>query len=349
MMSRLFSLSLVLLVASSLPAADIVNRRSTDQREGGTITRMTKTEVAVQKQVGGEVVVPVNDISYIEWDSAPPGLGLGRAAIESGNLGYAQSQLETAQKEASSGSAGLQGDIQFLLARVAALNAMSDTDLVDDAREKLNQFLRSHRDHYRHFDAQLLLGDVALAAADYPAALTAYTAVSNAPWKDYQMAAQIGNARTMLAQDKIDAARREFEAVVAVEPQDDAQKSRRLEGLLGQAECLQRQQQFDEVIRILDEVIDQTTAKQARLQAQAYLLQGDTYVAMGANPKQAIMAYLHVDVIPAMAREKDLHAEALYHLSRLWGQVGQENRARNAAAALRDEYPDSQWAEKLGG
>jgi tetratricopeptide (TPR) repeat protein len=348
---RLLCLVLAALLAThALPAADIVNRRSGAQREGGTISKMTKTDVTVTKQVGGDVTVPANDIASIEWDGAPSGLGLGSAAVNAGNLDYAQSQLEQAKTEAAgSDKAGLKGDIDFYLAKVFALRAMTDPARAAEARTRLDGFLKAYRDHYRTYDAQLLLGDVARAGKDFPAAIAAYTAVSTSPWKDFQMAAQLGNARTMLAQDNVDGAKREFDAVAAVNPQDAAQKTRRLEALLGQARCLQLKQQYAEAVKILEQLIDGTTASEARLQAEAYLRQGDCFVAMGADPKEAIMAYLHVDVIPAMSREGDLHAEALYNLARLWAQVGHPERGGEAAEALRGEYPESEWAKKLGG
>jgi tetratricopeptide (TPR) repeat protein len=344
-------LALALAFAPSvLDAADIVNRRSGAQREGGTISKMSKTEVTVTKQVGGDVTIPANDVASIEWDGAPPGLGLGSAAVAAGNLDYAQQQLDQARTEAAgSDKPGLKGDIDFYLAKVFALRAMTDPAQVAEARNRLDAFLKANRDHYRAYDAQLLLGDVARAGKDFPAAIAAYTAVSVAPWKDFQMAAQLGNARTMLAQDNVDGAKREFDAVAAVNPQDAAQKSRRLEALLGQARCLQLKQQYAEAVKILEQLIDGTTASEARLQAEAYLRQGDCFVAMGADPKEAIMAYLHVDVIPAMSRESDLHAEALYNLARLWNQVGHPERAGEAADALRGEYPESEWTKKLGG
>lgn len=349
-----FSGRLVLLAALAapvlLPAVDIVHRRSSAQREGGTISNMSKTEVTVTKQVGAPATVPVNDIASIDWDGAPSGLGLGASAINSGNLDYARQQLDQAKTEAAgSNKAGLKGDIDFQQARLSVVRAQADRSQTDEARGRLQAFLRTYPNHYRGYEAQLLLGDVSLAAGDYGAAAAAYRDVATAPWKDFQMAAQLGHARVLLAQGETDQAREQFDAVAAVAPENAAQKKRRFEALLGQARCLHLQQQYDAAIHVLNDLIDGATVEDTRLQAEAYLRQGDCYVAGGADPKEAIMAYLHVDVIPAFAREQDLHAEALYNLSRLWGQAGHPERAGEAAEALRTEHPGSEWAKKLGG
>jgi tetratricopeptide (TPR) repeat protein len=342
-------LAVLLLVSAQASAIDVVVRTG-GQRDGGKITKSTKTEVTITKQVGGDTVVPVNEIVSIEWDGAPATMALGRASLAAGQLDSAEKQLQQALTEsAGSDNAGLRGDLDFMLARVFALRAMADASKAADAAAKLKAFLGSNRDHYRTFDAQLLSGDVALAAGDYPAAIAAYTNVAGAPWKDYQMAAQIGQGRVLLAQNNIDGAKKEFDAVASAPADTPAQKSRRLEALLGQARCLQAQQQYQPAVEALDKVIDESTAADTRIQAEAYVRQGDCYAALGGSPKDAIMAYLHVDVIPALSKESDLHAESLYHLSQLWKQAGQEERARDAAETLRGQYPESAWAKKLGG
>lgn len=341
---------LATLLASSADAIDVVVRKGGGQRDGGSVSKMTKTEVTVTKQVGGDSVVPVNEIAWIEWDGAPGAMALGRSALEAGQLDVAQKQLETALTEsASSSNANMRGDLTFLRAKVAALRALTDPGQAADASTRLQGFLTGNRDHYRTFEAQLLLGEVALASDDYAAATAAFAAVGAAPWKDFQMAAQVGQGRTYLAQKNVDAARREFDAVASTQPQNPAETSRQLEALLGQAQCLQQQGKHSDAITILDKVIDGATSSDSRLQAEAYVRQGDCYVSLGGNAKEAIMAFLHVDVIPNLSKESDLHAEALYNLARLWNQIGQPDRAREAAETLQGAYPQSEWAKKLAG
>lgn len=347
--AALMTLAAILLYSSSAAAIDVVVRRN-GSRDGGNITTHSKTEVTVSRQVGGDVTVPVNEIAFIEWDGAPATMGLGRTALDNGQLDAAQKQLEEAQKEsAGADKPGLRGDLDYLLAKVFAERAMTDADAAAEAVKRLKEFVSSNRDHYRLYDAQLALGETSLAVGDYAGAVSAYTSVGTSPWKDFQMAAQIGQGRVLLAQKNIDGAKREFDAVAAMQPDGPAQASRRLEALLGQASCLQLKDQFQEAVGILEKVIDESTAADRRLQAEAYVRQGDCYIGMGGNPKDAIMAYLHVDVIPELSKESDLHAESLYHLAQLWREVGQDDRAREAAEALTGQYPDSAWAKKLAG
>ncbi|MEZ6067370.1 MAG: hypothetical protein R3B90_17075 [Planctomycetaceae bacterium] len=191
-----------LLLASTSFAVDVVVQRGTDERVGGTITNVTKTEVTVTKQVGGDTVVPVNVIDYIEWNARPAAMALGRsAALDGGQLEVARKQLETAITEsAGNNNTNLRGDLDYMLARVEAEEALTDVAKVPSAIQKLKAFIGANRNHYRTFDAQKLLGNVAIAGQDFPAAIEAFTSLSTAPWKDYQMAARVGNGRTALAQ-----------------------------------------------------------------------------------------------------------------------------------------------------
>ncbi len=351
---RLFWITLLfaaLLTGPLAEAADIVVHRGQDpQRDGGKITKVTKTSVTVSKQVGGDVTIPSNEIAYIEWDGAPASMRLGRTQLAGGQFDLAIKNLEEAAQAASSAEqTGLQSDIDFLLTTAHARKAISDPTVRPQALEKLETFIRKNKDHYRYYDAQLLLGEVAVLAGNYAKASSAYSDVAQAPWKDYQMAAQVGKGRSLLAQNDLAGAKKEFDAVAMMSPQTDSEKKERLKAMLGQARCLQLQQQYQQAADILEKVIDESSAQDSRLQAEAYLRQGDCFLAKGDDVKKAIMAYLHVDVIPAFSREKDLHAEALYQLARLWNQVSQPQRAAEAAEALRGEYPESPWAKKLGG
>ena len=60
------------------------------------------------------------------------------------------------------------------------------------------------------------------------------------------------------------------------------------------------------------------------------------------KPKDALLAFLHVDVlyntVPAS------HAEALAKLVPLWEAIGKPGRAREARQLLRERYPNSRWA-----
>ncbi len=326
-------------------ALDTVNLRSTDRPVGGTVTAVTKTEVTVDVPARGAQTIPANDILNIDWDGQPALVTRGRSEENGGQYAAA---LATFQEvlDGNPASANVRIDVEFYLARTMARMALADPDQIDAAKATLQAFVNAQRNHYRFYDAQMWLGDVALASDDNSTADEAFNSVANAPWIDFQMAGKIGLARVLIERNDLIGARMGFDEVVNTPTTDAASQERRLEAMVGQAHVLQLEENYDLAITILAQVIDESTADDTQIQAEAYLRQGTCYQAMGGDPKQAIMAYLHVDVIPALAKEADFHAEALYHLTQLWREIGDNARATDSSDRLRALYPNSEWATK---
>jgi hypothetical protein len=82
-----------------------------------------------------------------------------------------------------------------------------------------------------------------------------------------------------------------------------------------------------------------------KLLAAAYNALGACHLQAGQS-KDALFAYLHTDLLYRRAGEP--HAEALFHLSSLWEEIGQEGEARQARAMLKELYPGTRWARQLG-
>jgi hypothetical protein len=95
---------------------------------------------------------------------------------------------------------------------------------------------------------------------------------------------------------------------------------------------------------LLEEVIAKAPADDVKVNAEAFLRQGDCLREQGAD-KDALLAYLHVDVL--FSSEKAMHAEALYRLATLWDKVGSKVRADEAREKLKSDYENSEWARQL--
>ncbi len=347
-----FSTAALALLLSPVMAfsIDTVKRRGAERDIGGEIKSVSRTEIVVFQKVGNkEEKIPANEVLAVDWDGEPAEFGPGRGHEQSGNYALALETLTAAADSAKGAEPHIRTDIQFFIARTSAKMAIADPTLAPDAVAKLKAFVAAHRDSFRFYEAQGLLAEVALRVNDAPAADSSFNALTQAPWTDTKMAGQIGLARVLLAQNNVAGAKSGFDAVVAQEAPTPAEMTRRLQAKLGQARCLQLQTQHAEAIKILEEVIQQADPEETRTLAEAYLRQGDSLTALGENPKDAVLAYLHVDVIPALAAEGDLHAEALFQLSKLWGVIGQAVRGTDASAKLEQLYPKSEWTKKLSG
>ena len=334
------------MISTSAFALDTVTRRSTDKRAAGEITEVTQTEVVVKPKVGSSQTVPANDIDRIEWDGEPAVLKLARSKSGSGQYESAIEDFNTAKADIPASRDQLRTDIDYGIAHATGKLALADPEQQATAVELLTTFINKHADHYRYFDALLVLGDVHLAQNDVTSAEVIFNRVASAPWPDYEMAANVAIGRAALARGDAAGARAAFEKVAAMTVSDAAEQSRQFEAMLGLATVLKQEKQFDQAAETLDEIIMRSAADDTRLQAEAYVRQGDCYAAMEGREKDAVMAYLHLDVIPSLSVEQDLHAEALYQLAQLWPQLGQPARADMAVGKLQSLYPNSPWTKK---
>lgn len=348
MFIRYCSLTTVLtagFLASSLPAADIVSRKSGEKRVAGTITASTKTELTVKPSTGEPVIIPANDVASVVWDDAPPEMKLGIGDENNGRFETALGRFAKAVDDARSSNDLMKADLDFLIARATAKSALTDAARQNDAITRLTNFLKARSDSFRYYDAQQLLGQVHLARQDFPAARSAFEAVSQAPWSDYQLSAKVSLGRVLMGENKLAEAVAAFDGAIAAAGTTPAEVTRKYEAMLGKARGLIAQGNHAEALTALNDVVDKGSPSDTALMAEAYVLQGNCLQAL-SKTKEAVLAYLHVDVL--FARESVQHAEALFHLSKLWKLVQHPDRALEAQSKLEGTYPKSEWIKKLG-
>ncbi|QDT56922.1 hypothetical protein Pan44_49850 [Caulifigura coniformis] len=340
----------VVAVQSPLFAIDLVHRKSSDKTVGGEVTKNTREGVTVTQQVGmKEEMVPAADIAYIEWDAEPGPVKLGRGSSTTGAYDEAIKQYQEAVKAVASSKEGLKVDVQFGLARAMARKAIRSGEELPDAVAAMKAFVNANRENFRYYESELLLGELSLASNDFASARQAYQSAAESSSGEFQRAGKIGVARATLGRGDVAAAKALFGEVAALPTGSPAEESSRLEAILGQALCLLQEKDHAGARKLVDKVIEEAKPQDAAIQAEAYLRQGDLLASDGANPKAAILAYLHVDVIPEFAVQRDMHAEALFQLARLWPAVGEADRGADAANRLKSQYPDSAWNRRLTG
>jgi tetratricopeptide (TPR) repeat protein len=214
----------------------------------------------------------------------------------------------------------------------------------DDSIKKLETMKSKLSDHYRYYESVILLGQLYASKKEFVKAQSAFTTVGKAPWADHKMLSKNSIARVLLAEGKIDEAAAAFDEVIAMTADNPPEETQRLEAMLGKVRIVIEQKKFDEGLKLLDEIVAKAPPEDTRVQAEAYVRQGDCLRSLGKD-KEALLAYLHVEVL--FSADRDAHAEALFHLARLWDKVGQKGRAVEARDRLEADYPNSEWTRQL--
>ncbi len=343
----LVALTISAVVGLALPvsAADTITRRD-GTRVSGQITGGSKTDLTIKPSIGDAVTVPASEIAAIDWDAATADLKLGITDETGGRLDSALQRVTKSKSETKTPSDLLRHEFDFVLARINARMALADASKQDATIALLEAFRKTGSDHFRFYEATNLLGQVKLAKGDFAGARTAFEALAQSPGADYKLAAKIAQGRILMGEGQNEQAAQTFEEAITSAGASPAEQARKYEAMLGKAKAQALLSQHAEALQVLDDVISKAPADITALQAEAYVLQGNSLQALNRN-KEAVLAYLHVDLL--FAREAGFHAESLYHMSRLWKTVQFPERGLDAEGKLLASYPNSPWAKKLGG
>ena len=330
--------------AHSVSAEDLVDRKGAKAALRGEISGSTRTELTLKSPNRPDVKIPANEIVRVRFGGEKPQLLQVRSAESTGSYRKALEGYLSAAREVSAAQANLKTDLEFLIARTTAKLAAEEPALAADAAKKLDEFLKAHPENFRYYEAVLLLGNVHLAGKNGAAARAAFQQLSQAPWDDYRLAARNAAGRLLLAEDKVDEALREFEAVLASTSSEKVSAAARHEASMGKATCLERKKDFAQAAQVYEQILEDAVEEDTALQAEVSVRLGSCLQAAGKT-REAILAYLRVDLL--FSKEQRWRPEALYHLSQLWERDSKPDRAAAAATALQTDYPNSDWAKKL--
>jgi len=307
----------------------------------GTITAVTKTEVTLD-MAGVARPFPTNEVTRVVYADEPNELTNARNSVVAKNYNAALEELKKIDP-ATLTRVFMQHDAAYYRALSALRLAMTEGGDKVKAEADMLAFLRTAPDSYHFYEAAELLGDLAASSGKYENAVRYYGPITKAPFEDYQMRANNALARAQIAQKNYPAALASFEAVLAGNLNTTEATQQKLLASVGKAQCLGETGKPDEGVAMAEGIIAKNDPQDAKLFARAYNALGACHLKAGRS-KDALLAYLHTDVL--FYADGDAHAEALYHLTKLWGELNKADRATAARATLRDRYAGSIWNAK---
>ncbi|MGI9443392.1 MAG: tetratricopeptide repeat protein [Rubripirellula sp.] len=316
-----------------------VNRGGSVRGKVGAVSPVQVTvAVGTQKQN-----VSTNDIRVINFGDEPPALRQGRARAVAGKYDLALEDLK--KVDASSITRPiLKLDLQFYLALCQGRQALKTGAGKNEATAAMLAFVRTAASSNHFFQAADLLGDLAVSQGDFENAVKYYGGISSkAPWSEYRMRAQLAEADARVKQGRFADAQKRYESILTQKADTPEVKRLKLLAEVGRGKCLAETASVDEGITALEKLIAENDTADTELFGRAYNALGDC-LQRSNKPKDALMAYLHVDIL--FYGDSETHAEALYHLSKLWQVAKNQDRAAVAGNLLKQRYAGSVWAEK---
>jgi len=307
---------------------------------GGRIVKMSPLEISYEKS-GISTEVPVNEIVMVIYDDEPTSLNIARIAVTNGRYEDALAALEKINLDDVE-RLEIKQDVAFYKAFCAAKLAMAGEGDIATAGRQMATFVNECKGNYHWLEANEVVGDLLVATRKYAAAETYYGTIGKAPWPDYKMRAGVAIGRALLAQGKPEEATKYFESVLGMQAEGELANFQRMSAMLGKARCLAEAKQYDEAIKLVQDIIAKADGEEVELHARAYNTLG-TALKKAGKTKEALLAFLHVDVLYFSI--PDAHAEALANLAELWNELHETERATRAQQTLKERYKNSPWTQ----
>lgn len=313
---------------------DILGLRGSKKLISGEITKVTRDFVSV-KSGGRTQEYAASEIdNRLRFRDDPSGLASVRSFYQDGRIEDASKKLETVNSE---GRDIVQQDIAFFKAVIAAKLALRGKSDVTAAIQEVGAFLKQHGNSFRYYDACEVMGDLAMSLGRNEVATRYYEKLlaSESSAVEARGALLLGDA--FLLGGNVQQA---SEMYARCEQADDARIQTM--GLLGLATCAVNTDP-NRAIAMIEKVIAENDSEDVELFARAYNALGNAFAAAGKT-EAALDAYLHTDLL--FYRDSEKHAEALYHLSKLWADVNKPSEATKARQTLKQRYKSSIWAKR---
>ena len=346
--NRLASANLLLLFVLSTQQVSAQGLDRVRDRNGitsGKISKMTALSVTLTKS-GVESKKPVEEILNITFAGEPDNLTPAKRDADAGRYSRALEKLNRIDREAVDRQV-ISQEIDFLTTYCNAELALSGQGTIEAAEKQVSKFLSSNSKSYRVPAAIELLGNLMMAKQDYASARIQFAKLGKAPTPYFKARSAILTGRSLQAEGKYEEAAAAFSDALKAAEGNTAAHSQVLEATLGRAVSQAALGEVDQstatVKKIIAEAITEQENENAELLAQAYNALGDCYL-QAKQKKAANQAFLHVDLLFSSAATE--HAKALYELAKLWEELGQSARARDAKQRLQENYPGSRWATR---
>ena len=332
---------LILLSVSSLGRAQDRVYPKRDAMASGKLVEITPTTVKITVR-SKDQTYDMADVRKITFDGEPNTLDRVR---ESTLLGQYEQALDEVKKISTDGIKNplIKQDIDFYRFYCMGKLALSGKADKTTAIKGLLAVASANPRTHHLYELSELLGQLALAIGQPDQALRYFNVLLSAGSPDIKATGVYHLGLVELAQGKVEEAKVRFQQLAgatSVSPEMGRLKSLAEVGLAVSEQMLGNTEQ---ALEKLDSMVQQYDSTDQELFARINNAKGACYTALGKT-NQALLSYLQTDLL--FFTDAEAHAEALYHLTKLWPQAGQPARAADAKERLTTQYPSSSWANK---
>lgn len=308
----------------------------------GNIVETNKDYIGLEV-TGVTSQIEVVNVKRVVFATAPSQLSSAQTSIAAGQLEDALEKLQ--QVDLGDVQSNIVAEeVKYYIAYCASKLALAGGGDKNTAAQLMGAFAKN-TGTYHYYEANEIMGELAVSSGRPDAAANFFRKVGEAPWPDYKMKAAVLEGQALIAQEEYRDAYTKFQQVLDSSMNTPVATRMKEFATLGKAKCMAAAMKPEEGVKLAQQIIANGDSRDGELFARAYNALGFCHV-MAKQPKDALLAYLHVDLM--FYQDPSQHAEALYHLISLWKEVNETERALKARTLLKQRYPGSIWSSKAG-
>ncbi len=328
------------LIATITHAQDAVYK----YRDGGRTSKVSGkiSDVTPNGVTIGGAEIAAFEIKKVIYGKEPTEVERARSQMESGRFADA---IEELGKIPNRLPKPIQEEVDFIKAFSNSQISLRGGNVTPKvAASEVKSFIEAHPTSFHLFPMIDQFAKLAFAAGIPNVAETEFKKLKSATWPEFKLKGLFNAGQMQIELGKLAEAKASFEAIQAIESNDDLTQTykllsdcelARLVGLQGDAVAAQK---------ALEKIIKDENPDNKKLFAHLYNALGSVHE-KADRKKEAARAYLHTELL--FASESEAHAEAVYRLAKIWPLLEETDRANRARETIKTRYRNSYWATKL--
>jgi tetratricopeptide (TPR) repeat protein len=307
----------------------------------GKIVERNRDRVVVEVR-GNNQNFPTNELQRILFEGEPQSFSRTKDLT-------AQSQFEQAIEEFkkidpnSLGTDDMKLEFRFYRGYLAGAMALRGRGDPASALKLLSDWVKEDSQSHHFYPAAEMMGDLALVGGAFDQAAKYYGGLAAAPFPELKLKGSFLQGKAQLAQNATADAKAKFTSVIEAKLSDPLSLKYQKLARVALIRCDAADGKTEQAIGDLEKMVDEGDSTDSELFSELFNTLGLMFQSAGRND-EAELSYLKTDLLYPM--QADAHAEALYHLSKLYAKMGNPQRAADAKQKLGKLYPTSPWVKK---
>jgi len=310
-------------------------------RVRGKITNISPLEVTVTTD-NGQTKIAGDQVVRVIIEGQPPQLTRARERFLEARYSDCVEELE--KMNADPAGQKWQPEADYLRAAVNAEISLSGGSVTaQEAGQQINQFLTTHSESYLKFPAMEQLGKLLFAFGRLDNASKSFDQLAKSGWPKYQRIGTYWRGICEREKGDLDGAINVFKQMSSIQAGDPELETWQLMAACQIARCQGESGDAKAAIASLRKIIKEENPDNFNLFATAFNSLGSIYLKQNLL-KEARTEFLKTELLYPTATNE--HAEALHHLTKIWAQLNENDRATQAKERLKNRHPNSWWATK---